>query len=166
MLSILYGDASGLTDLNNRAITQDDPEMEDQCERDDFFGSSMTSVDFNGDGYSDLGIGIPDEDLGDAIDARTFEVIYGTAEGLSCTTIADQFFTQDTPGMPGTVDEDDKFGVSLAGGDFNGDGHDDLTIGIPNESLETAEQAGAVTRIQAASPVMLRSIITLEKRWL
>ena len=46
--------------------------------------------------------------------------------------------------MRDTVEEDDRFGFTLAAGDFDGDGHDDLSIGLPYEDIGAAVDAGAV----------------------
>jgi hypothetical protein len=41
--------------------------------------------DFNGDGFADLAIGVPEEDTGGAEDAGAVNVIYGSASGLTAT---------------------------------------------------------------------------------
>jgi hypothetical protein len=38
----------------------------------------------------------------------------------------------------------DEFGWSVAAGDFNGDGRDDLAIGVPGEDVSDVSDAGAV----------------------
>ena len=48
--------------------------------------------DFNGDGYSDLAVGVPGQDLGDLRNAGQVNVIYGSATGL--TAARDQVWTQ------------------------------------------------------------------------
>ena len=39
-------------------------------------------ADFNGDGFADLVVGAPDEDVGSAVEAGMVSVIYGSATGL------------------------------------------------------------------------------------
>lgn len=54
-------------------------------------------VDFNGDGFADLAVGVSDEDAnGGASDTGGVSVIYGSAGGLSATATPDQFWGQDT----------------------------------------------------------------------
>ncbi|HSA73526.1 MAG TPA: FG-GAP repeat protein, partial [Nitrososphaeraceae archaeon] len=102
--------------------------------------------DFNGDGYGDKAIGVPSEDIDsnydgvdDVSDAGVVHVIYGSANGLaSDTALEDQLWRQGSQGMPGIPEERDNFGSSLASGDFNGDGIDDLAIGVPGEDIDLA----------------------------
>ena len=42
---------------------------------------------------------------------------------------------------------EDHFGFSQVACDFNGDGYDDLAIGVPYESIDGHENAGAVSPI-------------------
>ena len=56
----------------------------------DNFGRALAAGDFDGDGFADLAIGTPREDVLVAIgynivDAGTVTVLYGTADGLSTT---------------------------------------------------------------------------------
>ncbi len=51
---------------------------------------------------------------------------------------------QATPGVPGGTENGDLFGQALATGDFDGDNHSDLAIGIPNEAIGSVSRAGYV----------------------
>src|SRR4051812_12190083 len=80
---ILYGTEFGLSLANPVTWTQASPGIEGAPETDDHFGWALASGDFNGDGFSDLGIGIPDEGLGDQKQAGAIEIMYGSSSGLS-----------------------------------------------------------------------------------
>ena len=53
-------------------------------------------------------------------------------------------------GLPGTAEDGDRFGDALAVGDFDGDGADDLAIGVPGEDLNAVSNAGAVIVLYGA----------------
>ncbi len=50
---------------------------------------------------------------------------------------------QDVPGVPGNSEPGDAFGLALAVGDYNGDRHDELAVGVPRESVGAIVHAGA-----------------------
>src|SRR3982751_2479118 len=89
--------------------------------------AGATHSDFNGDGYSDLAIGVPFESDGSKIEAGAVNVIYGGVGGLSA--MGNQFWSQDSAGVTGSAHANDQFGSVLATGDFDGDGYSDLAIG-------------------------------------
>jgi hypothetical protein len=69
-------------------------------------------ADFNNDGFVDLAVGVPGEDVGAVMEAGAANVAYGAAGGLTAT--GSQLFTQDTPGMPDTAEGNDGFALALA----------------------------------------------------
>jgi hypothetical protein len=101
----------------------------------------MPGSDFSGDGVDDLAIGL-DEDVGGHEDAGAVNVLAGSAGGL--TVAGAQIWHQDSPGVPGAPAFLDGFGSALAAGDFDGDGFDDLAIGVPEEDVGGASDAGVV----------------------
>src|SRR4029453_4868269 len=90
-------------------------------------------VDFNGDGFDDLAIGVPGEDLGTGIFAGAVDILYGSAGGLAGTN---QLLTQANP------EAVDLFGFAVAKGDFNADGFTDLAVGAPTGAVGGAPREG------------------------
>ena len=69
-------------------------------------------ADFNGDGFADLAVGVAGETVGAFEFAGAVNVLPGSAGGP--TGAGGQPFTQDSPGMPDSVEFDDFFGEALA----------------------------------------------------
>ena len=114
--------------------SQDSPGILGKTEAGDGFGETLAVGDFNGDGYDDLAIGSPSEDIGNwKTQAGAVNIIYGSSDGL--TSKGNQIWHQDSVGIAGSSEAGDLFGNSLVAGDFNGDGCDDLAIGVPHEKL-------------------------------
>src|SRR5206468_7203763 len=113
---------------------------------------------FNGDGKDDLAIGIPRETVDSASTgapvsvAGAVNVIYGSSKGLSATlTKTNQIWTQNSGSVDDSAEVGDEFGASLAAGDFNGDGFDDLAVGVLFEDIGSIIDAGAVNVIYGSS---------------
>ncbi|MGI9621463.1 MAG: integrin alpha, partial [Acidimicrobiales bacterium] len=94
-------------------------DLPDEAELGDFFGFNITSGDFDGDGYGDVVISAPFDDVGSRIDAGNVTVIHGSSVGLDRSSA--QVLSQG-PETVGAANPGDFFGWSLASGDFDGDG--------------------------------------------
>lgn len=145
--AVLYGSIAGLqaNAPDDQFWTQNSPGVEDSAEAFDLFGSSLAAADFNGDGFTDLALGAQSEDTGSISDAGGVNVLYGSIGGLQTSSPADQLWTQDSAGVQDSAEAGDGFGYSLAGGDFNEDGFDDLVIGVPFEDLGVVLDGGSVS---------------------
>ncbi len=132
-ITVLYGSAAGAPNWFNLARTGHwrqsniflDPVYDQPG---DHFGWALAAGDFDKDGRDDLAVGHPGENLGGA-DRGAVTVLTGAA-GSGLWSRANLFAT-DVGELPGTVQDSQDLGRSLAAGDFDGDGHSDLAIGIP-----------------------------------
>lgn len=117
-------------------------------ESEDRFAWVVASGDFNGDGAADLATGAPGDDglFGFQIpDCGAVVVRYGIREAGLAPGLATTFLNQIVGGSPDPAEEGDAFGSALAACDFNGDGFDDLAVGVPMEdSVSEAVDSGAV----------------------
>jgi len=107
--------------------------------------------DYNGDGYSDLAIGVIGENIGTIVDAGAVNVIFSSGTRLDANTVPDWFLHQDTYGFADQCESNDEFGSCIAGGDFNKDGYADLVVGIPHEDFNGQADAGAIQEVFGAS---------------
>lgn len=133
-----------------RLLTQSTPGIKGAAEKWDGFGAALATGDFNGDGDGDLAIGVPGEglsanqramDYGDG----TVDVLYGSSGGLR-TDRTEAWSQNSLDGKPRYYD---RFGASLAAGDFNGDGNDELAVGVPGEKavqVLAGRSSGGLTR--------------------
>jgi hypothetical protein len=152
-VNVIYGSPGGLstTHLPSQSWRQGVGGILDSAETGDHFGGSLAAGDFNGDGFVDLAIGVPDESLGAIAGAGAVNVIYGSVSGLSATTVPNQFWHQDSPSVQDAAEANDHFGFSLAAGDFSRDGFSDLAVGVPFETIGSAQLAGAVNVIYGSA---------------
>jgi disulfide bond formation protein DsbB len=152
---ILHGSSSGLTSTGNQMWNQNSPSVLGLCENFDNFGEALTTGDFDGDGYDDLAIGVPSENLGSKSNPGVVNVLYGSVIGLSST--GNQMWHQNSPGVLGISESFDIFGSALATVDLNGDTHDDLVIGAPGEGIGVNLDTGAINILYGA-PLGLSSM--------
>lgn len=155
-VAILRGGASGLSTLGNQLWDQNSSDafgnIEGGREEDDRFGHAVAAGDFDGDGFDDLAIGIPQEDD----NAGGVAVLHGSDAGI--TSRGNQLWQQDSPGLGTVREEGDRMGYALATGDFDGDGADDLAAGAPGENEHSGIAhvlPGVVSRISVPDLVGL-----------
>ena len=98
--------------------------------------------DYNGDGDDDLAVGIPGAVINGNGNAGAVSVLYSDGNWLS--NVGADLLHQDMPGFAGATAPNESFGQALAYGDFNGDGFDDLAIGVPGTTVDGMSGAGAV----------------------
>jgi hypothetical protein len=141
-VNVFYGSPAGLTSANDQFWDQSSQGIQDNVETDDRFGSALAAGDFDNDGFDDLAIGVPREDIDGESDAGAVNILYGAPNGL--TNTANQFWYQGSTSVISDPKAGDKFGSKLAAGDFDSDGFDDLAVGVSSENINNKEDAGAV----------------------
>ena len=149
MVNAIYGTAGGLAATGDQMWHQDIVGVVDLCEDADIFGMALAVGDFDSDGYIDLAVGVPYQDVEGINNAGAVHILYGASGGLTAT--GDQLWHQDSSGIEGEAEDGDWFGNALAVGDFDGDGYEDLAIGVSGEDVETMNSAGAVNIIYGSS---------------
>lgn len=148
-VNVIYGSASGLTVTSDQFWSQNSTGIAGAAESGDAFGLSLASGDFDNDGFADLVIGVPEENLDGEVDAGAVNVLYGSASGLA--SAGDALFSQATADVESDPAEAEEFGTSVAAGDFDGDTFDDLAVGVPGEEASNEESAGGVNVLYGAT---------------
>ena len=142
VMNVIYGSATGSKTTGTQLWHQDTPGVPGVAEAGDMFGSSIATGDVNNDGYDDLAVGAPGEDIGSIVDGGAVHLFLGSPSGLKAT--GSQIWEQNTPGILDTSEKSDKFGAALTFGNFDNVAGSDLAIGVPGERVGTAGGAGAV----------------------
>ena len=146
-VNVIYGGPGGLSAAGNEVWSQGSEGITGTPEAGDLFGYSLAAADFNGDGFTDLAVGVPFEDQAATNDGAV-NVIYGGPGGLSAA--GNEVWSQGGEGITGTPEAGDQFGYSLAAGNFGNGGQADLAIGVPFED-QAATNDGAVNVIYGAA---------------
>ncbi len=148
-VQVLYGGPHGLTAKASQFWSQNSKGVKGKAGRSDAFGRTLTSADFDRDGYADLAVGIPGSAFG------SVAVLYGSRGGLSAR---DQLW------YPTDLGHRDVWGGSLTTGDFDGDGRADLAIGGDPASPSVQDAAGAITVLRGSrTGLTLRGAVRLTK---
>ncbi|MFF4257569.1 hypothetical protein ACFY1L_40920 [Streptomyces sp. NPDC001663] len=118
-VSVVYGTASGLNSTKHTLITQNSAGIPGTAETDDAFGSSLASADLDRDGYADLVVGAPGEDVDGDTNDGTIVIVWGAKSGLSSGRTLVNHNDRDN----------DRYGKAVAAGDFTGDGMPEVATG-------------------------------------
>ncbi|MET9457153.1 FG-GAP-like repeat-containing protein [Streptomyces canus] len=131
-VSTHLGGATGVDPEPGRTIDQDTSGVPGADETNDSFGWSLSLGDVNGDGYADAAVSAHFEKIGSADLTGSVTLLRGSSSGL--TASGAQSFSQDTSGVPGANETNDRFGAAVHLADLNGDGHADLSVGADGEN--------------------------------
>ena len=106
LVQIVYGASSGLTSTGTFALTEATPTAGYN------YGASITSGDYNGDGFIDISVGIPHQAFGTLLNVGTVQTDYGSATGIWRKN--QQFWRYGLLGLQGTATAGSGFGSALA----------------------------------------------------
>ena len=129
-VNVIYGSATGLTPGSATAPNDqffDETTFGFPYAANDHFGWALAAGDFDGDGFSDLAIGMPDYD-GTGSNTGVVFLIDGSETGLQTATHRFAPILRASAG---------REGAALVWADFNGDGFGDLAVGHPNAKVKS-----------------------------
>ena len=117
-VNVLYGSSAHLTAIGNQIWHDDGKGIARAVEEGDLLGFSLTTDDFNGDGYCDVVLRSPGEGFVTGQDAGSVIILLGSFSLLSAVDY--EYWYQDTPGIEGLSESGDQFAWSLPVGLFRG----------------------------------------------
>ncbi|WP_328880333.1 FG-GAP repeat domain-containing protein [Streptomyces sp. NBC_00299] len=137
-----YGSANGISASRRTIITQNTAGIPGTAEQGDEFGQALASGDLNRDGYADLVIA----GTGENADSGAVVIVWGAKSGLSGGQVVPD---------PAPADHN-EYGMSLAVGDFSGDGRADLAVGSTGSDIWIhkggfTKATGAASRYELAT---------------
>ncbi|TAH38152.1 MAG: hypothetical protein EYC70_05895 [Planctomycetota bacterium] len=146
---VLYGSSDGLTATGSDLWMQGSGGLLGSAESWDLFGYALAAGDVNEDGYQDLVIGVPGQDVSGFEDAGAVHVILGSSGGLD--DFGNWIYNLDSPLVEGSPDDYQQFGYCLAMGDFDANGQMDVAVGVPGYTVGGDADAGAVSVLMFGS---------------
>jgi hypothetical protein len=134
---ILFLDTEGEV-LQEQKIADGTGGFDGDLDNGDRFGSAIADIgDVNGDGITDLAIGVPNDDDG-ADNAGAVWILFMMNDGSIETA---QKISSDEGDFDGKLDDDYQFGAAVAGiGDLDNDGIPDLAVGAPGGDDDSADR--------------------------
>ncbi len=146
---ILFMDADGTLDDDHgrgkvQRISDTDGGFTATLDNSDRFGTAIANIgDLNGDGVTDLAVGVHADDDG-GTDRGAVYVLFMDADGTVDDSTGYAKISDTEGGFTATLENSDQFGYSIANiGDLNGDGITDLAVGA-NFDDDGAANRGAV----------------------
>ncbi|MEY9992074.1 hypothetical protein ABIE67_004106 [Streptomyces sp. V4I8] len=120
-VTVVYGTSTG-PGTRVQTIHQDSPGIPGAAEEGDWWGAAATAADLDRDGYADLVVSSPGENVGTIQSRGGLTVVWGSASGLGSGTVFN------SPAPQEYENQGDHFGEDVVSGDFDGDGDPDLAV--------------------------------------
>ena len=151
---VLYGDADGLVGEGAKGVvTQGAGVVGGIAETGDRFGSALAVADLDCDGFTDLVVGTPLEDINGQANSGYVQIIWGSVAGLGSGQNSRQLTQNDFPNADITAG--DQFGFALDALEDVGQGGTPapdafaLAIGVPGGNIGGLNDSGWVGMLHA-----------------
>ena len=110
-VTVIFGSDAGLVSAGAQRWTQSNEGVPDRPEGGDQFGFALAIANYGRSSRADLAVGVALEDLGSIKRAGLVNVLYGSPSGPTGTNA--QAWTQNSAGIGGSAERDDRFGSTL-----------------------------------------------------
>ncbi|MDA8020600.1 MAG: hypothetical protein MPN21_24445 [Thermoanaerobaculia bacterium] len=111
------------------------------------FGHALAAGDVDGDGFDDLVVGVPREDVLDAENAGSIHILFGEGSATGFATSGHRLYDRFSTNFPGSRQTDGYFGWAVAVGTGLFEGRADVFVSEMGRDVDSAIQAGAVLRL-------------------
>jgi hypothetical protein len=138
-VSFLPGSPAGLSGVGSQIWSQDSAGVAGVAQADDRFGWSLVMAPLDFTPRADLAIGVPFDSIGPIDNAGSVNILLGRGSGLSTSEAGGERFHQDTPGIAGAAETEDRFGWSIDAAPIITTDLDCLLIGVPQEVVGNFE---------------------------
>ncbi len=137
LVTVVYGTSSG-PGTRVQVITQNSSGIPGGTETGDEWAAATVAADLDKDGYGDLVVSSPGEDVGTVENRGGLTVVWGGPAGLGAGTVFHSPYSN-------SATYGDQLGLDIQAGDFDGDGDQDLAA-LSNSPAGVALFKGPFTR--------------------
>jgi Domain of unknown function (DUF1929)/FG-GAP repeat len=140
-ITVMYGNSGTIGGGSVDTLVQGSDSVGNTASAGDRFGSTVAAADVDNDGYTDLLVGTPYEDISGQADSGLAQVIWGSSSGLGKGKASTQL-TQDSFGR--TVTAGDQLGSAIDATNELGADLPMVAVGVPGGNVSGQNDAGWV----------------------
>jgi hypothetical protein len=140
-ITVMYGNSGTIGGGSVDSLVQGSGNVGNTASTGDRFGSTVAAADVDNDGYTDLLVGTPYEDISGQADSGLAQVIWGSSSGLGKGKASTQL-TQDAFGRTATAG--DQLGFAIDATNELGADLPMVAVGVPGGNVSGQNDAGWV----------------------
>ncbi len=140
-ITVLYGNNSSIGGGSVDTLVQGSGTVGNTASAGDRFGTTVSAADFDNDGYTDLLVGTPYEDINGQADSGLAQVIWGSSGGLGKGRASTEL-TQSSFGR--TITAGDQLGFAIDASNELGADLPMVAVGVPGGNVSGQNDAGWV----------------------
>jgi len=140
-ITVLYGNNSTIGGGSVDTLVQGSGTVGNTASAGDRFGTTVSAADFDNDGYTDLLVGTPYEDINGQADSGLAQVIWGSSGGLGKGRASTEL-TQSSFGR--TITAGDQLGFAIDASNELGADLPMVAVGVPGGNVSGQNDAGWV----------------------